>query len=135
MLKLKLVVKSDLLGVPHVTLSFVIYKQKNCGNCYSFAAAGALEGAYKIKYGLLYNLSVQQYTSCSKNYTTSTSTYTSCKGTNCTSWTQEKWYLSTSGNNVRSISRSFVSEDLNTLVLLFRAAAVVVSELAGLTTI
>lgn len=31
--------------------------QGSCAGCYAFSAAGAMEGAHKIKYGTLYNLS------------------------------------------------------------------------------
>jgi C1A family cysteine protease len=41
--------------------------QGACGCCFIFSALGNLEGLYKIKYGRLYQLSVQQVLSCS-NY-------------------------------------------------------------------
>jgi C1A family cysteine protease len=38
--------------------------QGYCGSCYAFAAINALESAYAIKRGILYNLSEQQIIDC-----------------------------------------------------------------------
>ena len=42
--------------------------QGDCGACYAFAAAGALEGANKIKNGQLVDLSIQQLIDCTHDY-------------------------------------------------------------------
>ena len=36
-----------------------VKNQGQCGSCYTFSAAGAMEGAYKIKYGTLNSFSEQ----------------------------------------------------------------------------
>ena len=45
-----------------------VKNQGQCGSCYSFSASGAMEGAYKIKYGQLYSFSEQQLMDCSGAY-------------------------------------------------------------------
>lgn len=42
--------------------------QGQCGSCYTFAAAAALEGQVKVKLGKLVNISTQQYVDCAQNY-------------------------------------------------------------------
>lgn len=41
-----------------------VSNQGSCGSCWAFAAVTALEGAYAVKTGLLYNLSEQQLVDC-----------------------------------------------------------------------
>jgi cathepsin L len=45
-----------------------IKDQGNCGSCYAFASAAALESLYKIKYGTLYSFSPQQIVDCSGSF-------------------------------------------------------------------
>uniref|UniRef100_A0A0N5A142 Cathepsin L-like n=1 Tax=Parastrongyloides trichosuri TaxID=131310 RepID=A0A0N5A142_PARTI len=44
-----------------------VQNQLQCGDCWIFAAVGAIEGAYKKKNGQLYNLSIQQIADCTVN--------------------------------------------------------------------
>jgi hypothetical protein len=46
----------------------LIKDQGICGSDYAFSANAALESAYAIFYGLLYNLSEQQIVSCTLTY-------------------------------------------------------------------
>jgi len=45
----------------------VVQQQARCGACWSFAANGAVEGAWKVYGGSLYTLSEQQLVDCSSN--------------------------------------------------------------------
>lgn len=65
--------------------------QGNCGSCWSFSASGALEGAYKIKYGTLISFSEQNLVSCD-------SVDSACNGglmDNAFSWTKSNGGLCT----------------------------------------
>ena len=44
-----------------------VKNQYTCGSCYTFAAAAAIEGAYKLKTGTLVEFSTQQLLDCSSN--------------------------------------------------------------------
>eukprot|EP00440_Ansanella_granifera_P056716 gb/GFBE01061474.1/.p1 GENE.gb/GFBE01061474.1/~~gb/GFBE01061474.1/.p1 ORF type:complete len:503 (+),score=79.69 gb/GFBE01061474.1/:1-1509(+) len=46
----------------------VVQNQGQCGACWAFAAAGAIEGAWKIAGGGLLTLSPQQFADCSTSY-------------------------------------------------------------------
>lgn len=43
-----------------------VKKQGGCNGCYAFSAAGAIEGAYKLKTGKLIDFSPQQLIDCSQ---------------------------------------------------------------------
>ena len=45
-----------------------IQNQGNCGSCWAFSAAAAMESAHKIQQGSLYKLSEQNFVSCSSAY-------------------------------------------------------------------
>lgn len=44
-----------------------VYNQGRCGSCWAWASASAVESAWAIKTGTLYQGSVQQFMDCSKN--------------------------------------------------------------------
>jgi cathepsin L len=45
-----------------------VKNQGQCGGCYAFSAAAAMEGAYQIKTGILNDFSEQQIIDCSGSY-------------------------------------------------------------------
>jgi len=45
-----------------------VKNQSQCGGCYSFSAAAAMEGVYAIASGTLITMSPQQILDCSSNY-------------------------------------------------------------------
>jgi C1A family cysteine protease len=46
-------------------------KSQKCGNCWTFSAAGSLEGAYQIATKTLTNFSEQEFVDCCESWETS----------------------------------------------------------------